>query len=101
MKKKACFDCGGAMEVFQGVRKGVTYEAYRCTQCRDVTFNMEQAEHYLTAAEKSKEVTFSTWGQSLAIRIPKELAQALHLKPKNKARIIAEKEGFHIIPIPS
>ncbi len=44
-------------------------------------------------------VTFSTWGQSLAVRIPKGIAKALHLKPKEKARIIQEKDGFRIVPI--
>ncbi len=49
----------------------------------------------------SWEVTFSQWGQSLAVRIPKELAKALKLKPEEKARIIQEKDGFRIVPIPN
>ena len=81
-------------------RKGIVYEAYQCEKCNEVVLDMGQAEAYMKAAEKAKEVTFSTWGQSLAVRIPKDLVQALHLKPKDKAKIIAEKDGFRILPIP-
>jgi len=49
---------------------------------------------------KTWERTFSIRDKSLAVRIPKELAKALHLKPKDKAKIIAEKDGFRIVPIP-
>ena len=97
---KECFVCSGPLVLFEGTRKGVSYQAYRCKQCGEVTFDMQQAENYFRASEKAKQVTFSKWGQSLAVRIPKELAKALHLKPKNKARIIVEKDGFRIVPIP-
>lgn len=96
---KDCFVCGGPLFLFEGIRKGVTYEAYRCKQCGEVTFDMLQAENYFRAAEKAKEVTFSQWGQSLAIRIPKQMVKALHLHPRKKARIIAEKEGIRVIPV--
>lgn len=99
--KKKCFDCSGDMQIIQGERKGIAYQAFRCTQCSEVVFDMQQAAAYLKAAEKAKEVTVSKWGESLAIRIPKEWAKALHIKANEKARIIQDKDGFRIIPIPS
>lgn len=98
--KKDCFVCGGELELFQGVRKGVAFQAYRCKQCGELTFDMQQAENYLKAAEKAKEVTVSKWGESLAIRIPKAFAEMLKLKENDKAKIIKEKDGFRIVPIP-
>lgn len=100
MKKKTCFECGGHLELFRSTRKGVAYQAYRCKKCGEVTFDMQQAETYWKAAEESKKVTFSQWGQSLGLRIPKELVKALKLKPKQSACIFAEDDGLRIVPIP-
>lgn len=97
--KKACFTCDGDLELFHATRKGVPYQAYRCKQCGEVTFSMAQAEKYLKAAEKAKEVTMSKWGDSLAIRIPKAIVEACKLRENEKVKIIREKEGFKVITI--
>ncbi|MDP2718128.1 MAG: hypothetical protein Q8P02_05265, partial [Candidatus Micrarchaeota archaeon] len=58
---KSCFECSGKLVLLAGQRKGVDYEAYRCTQCGEVTFTMAQAGNYLKAAEEAKQAKVAQW----------------------------------------
>lgn len=100
MKPKECF-CGSSMKKIRKTYRGVSYEAYHCDACGETVLDMNQARSFMAAAEKTREVTVSKWGQSLAIRIPKTIAEAFKLRQDAKARIIQEKDGFKIVPLGS
>ncbi len=91
--------CGGKYELFHGVtEEGVHYESYKCNKCSDEILNWGQAEALAMAMEKIYSTTVSKWGEALAIRIPAEVVKNLHLKAKQKARIIPEKKAFRVVP---
>ncbi len=98
MRQKQCLSCDGMLEKKVGKHKGVEYSAYRCAECGEQIMDFTQAMNYMDNAEKSRQVTFSKWGQSIAIRIPVEIARAFKIKIREKARIITEKDGFKVIP---
>lgn len=95
---KKCPECGGRMVQFAATRKGVGYTALRCEKCGEEIMTLAQAASYLDEAQKAKLVTFSRWGQSLAVRIPAEAVRKYGLGVKEKARILFEKDGFKIVP---
>jgi len=98
MRVKKCLSCGGRLEKKIGLHKGVEYSAFKCDDCGEQIMDFAQATNYMDKAEKARQVTFSRWGQAIAIRIPVEIARAFKIKVKEKARIIAEKDGFKVIP---
>ncbi len=95
---KKCPECGGKLVQVSGVRKGVRYSALRCEKCGDEIMTLEQAASYLDEAQRAKLVTFSKWGQSLAVRIPAEAVRKYGLSVKEKGRLLLEKDGFKIVP---
>lgn len=78
----------------------IEFEAYRCTSCGEELLNMDQlgvlAEKY-RALRKAKEVKFQKWGNSLAVRIPKKIADELHLAPEKIGLLVKEKTGLKIL----
>ncbi len=98
MKNKNCV-CGGTYELKNDIsEEGVEYEGYKCNSCGDIILDMDQARVFYKALEKIYNVKLSKWGESLALRIPAGIARSLHLKPRQKARIIPEKNYFKVIP---
>ena len=93
-----CTACGGRMEKVRGTHKGIGYSSYKCAACGEEIFTMEQTKDFLLAAEKARSVTFSRWGEALAVRIPAEVVRKFHLKDKEKGRLVEVKDGFKIIP---
>ena len=89
------------MRLIRSARRGVPYSSYRCTKCGEEIFTMEQAEAYLKAAEKARNVTFSKWGEALAVRIPSDVVRKFRLKAREKGKLIDEGDGFKIIPPPT
>ncbi len=98
---KKCVDCGGKLELVKGAYKGIAYSAYRCTSCGEEIMDMEQADSFMKSAEKARQVTFSKWGQSLAVRIPAQVARRLGIKNKQTGKLFYEKNGFRIVPTPA
>ncbi len=99
MKNVNC-NCGGKYVVAKATsEEGVEYEAYRCDKCSDELLDMQQAEKFYRQLEKIYHVSLSKWGESLALRIPASIARSLHLKPKQKARIIPDKNSFRVVPV--
>ncbi len=78
----------------------VPYEAFRCPKCGEEILTMPQlkklADRY-KRLRKAKEVTFSQWGNSLAVRIPHEIADELKIKSGKQGLIIKDKEGIKIL----
>lgn len=81
---------------------GIEFEAYRCSKCGEEIMTMKQlkilAGKYRTL-RKAKEVTFSKWGNSIAVRIPNEIVEEYHLNAGKHGLLTKDKEGIKIIPV--
>ena len=94
-----CTKCSSKMEEKKGeTPEGVSYTYYSCTSCGEEIVDMKQLH---SVAQKYRElkryvVKISKWGDSIAIRIPKELAKEYGLKPNKQANLIPEKEAIKI-----
>ena len=95
---KNCLECGGRLSKAAGVRKGVKYNALKCGKCGEEIMTLDQAASFLDEAQKMKTVTFSKWGQSIAVRIPVEAVKKYGITLKEKGMLLLEKDGFRIIP---
>ena len=96
---EVCTECGGRYALVKGKRNGLDYDAYTCSSCGDTIFTMEQARSFMTAVEAARQVTFSKWGDNLAVRIPADVVRRLGLKPKGKGRLVEKGKGFTIFPV--
>lgn len=80
---------------------GIEFEAYQCPKCGEEIMNMKQlkvlADKY-RKLRKAKDITFSKWGNSLAVRIPSEVAEEYKLTAGKHGLLTREKEGIKIIP---
>ena len=56
----------------------------------------ELGEHHKRIRE-AREVRFTTWGNSIGVRIPKELAKELKITNGTTGRIMKEKGGIKIV----
>lgn len=96
-----CPSCEGKMEPKESTLDGITYRFHSCTSCGEELLDMKQlgklAGKY-RKLRKSKDVTFSKWGNSLAVRIPKDIADELGIKEGSQGLITKEKDGLKIIP---
>ena len=86
------------MEPVKGSYKGVAYAAFKCSSCGEEVLSFGEAMAFMKAAEQARQVTFAKWGQSLAVRIPAEVARHLGIKSKQRGKLFYEKNGFRIVP---
>lgn len=99
-----CPVCKGKMIKIEDriIQDGIDFEAYKCSKCGEELLGMEQlkqlAEKY-RELRKSKEVVFSKWGNSLAVRIPAEYAEDLHIKSGKKGIMTKADNTLKIMPI--
>ena len=95
-----CPNCNKRTKRTQHEMDGVPYEANTCPSCKEGFLDMSQL-HELGAEHKkmreAKGVTFSQWGNSLAVRIPKDLALGMNIKAGTQGRIIKDKKDLRII----
>lgn len=97
-----CPYCKRKMRTVQDVmpRERIEFEAYNCDKCGEELMDMKQlgalAEKY-RQLRKAKDTRFAKWGNSIAIRIPREIAGELGIKEGTQALIKKEKEGLKII----
>ena len=84
------------------VQDGIDFEAYRCSKCGEEIMTMKQlkvlAGKYRTL-RKAKEVTFAKWGNSLAVRIPSEIAEEYNIGAGKHGILTKDKQGFKITPV--
>jgi hypothetical protein len=95
-----CGKCKGKMVEIVGSHGGVSYAAFKCAKCGDELMNMQQAKKYMKIAEEARMVTFSKWGEAIAVRIPAELVKKFGISNRERGKLIEEKDGFRIIPAP-
>ncbi|HLC36763.1 MAG TPA: AbrB/MazE/SpoVT family DNA-binding domain-containing protein [archaeon] len=95
-----CIKCSGKMIEKKDITpEGVEYKYFKCTECGEEIVNMKQLHN---VAEKYREmkkftVKLSKWGESIGIRIPKELIKKYKLKKNEEISLIPEKKAIKII----
>jgi len=98
-----CPLCSGKMkEVVDKIQKdNISYKVFKCVLCGEELLNMKQlgklASQY-RELRKARESKFAKWGNSIAIRIPKEFIKELKIKSGRKALLKEEKGVIKIIP---
>jgi len=98
---KKCSECNGKMKELIGkTTDGVAYNYYKCEKCGEEILDMEQlhavADKY--RAMKKYHVKLTKWGESIGLRIPKEVADKYNFKFDEEVTIIPEEKGIKIIP---
>lgn len=98
-----CPTCNkGEMEKIKDIIKqdGIEFEAFRCELCREEIMNMKQLKNLSQEYRKlkqAKEITFAKWGNSLAVRIPKDIVNEYHLKSGKRGILTKAKDGIKLI----
>lgn len=80
---------------------GIEFEVYKCQECEEEIMDMKQLKVLATKYRKlraAKEVTFAKWGNSIAVRIPKDLVDEYNIKSGKQGLLIKSKKGIEIIP---
>jgi hypothetical protein len=79
--------------------EGIEYSYYSCNACGEEIVDLKQLHE---VAQKYRELkqysaTVSKWGESLAIRIPKQLAKEYKLKENKQVSLIPEEKAIKIV----
>ena len=99
-----CPECSGEMKKKNNIMEqdGLEFEAYLCPKCGEEIMNMKQlkvlADKY-RSLRKAKEIVFAKWGNSLAVRIPRDVALEYKISEGKRALLVREKEGIKITQI--
>lgn len=93
-----CLICNkGEMKKIKDLIKqdGIEFEAFKCDSCGEEIMDMKQlkvlAQKY-RKLRQSKEITFAKLENSIAVRIPKDVAQEYHIK-SGKQGILTKDKG--------
>ena len=73
-----CPICKGEMEKIKDVieQDGLEFKAFKCKSCGEEIMNMKQLKSLARKyrkLRKAKEITFAKWGNSIAVRILREI----------------------------
>jgi|SRR3989344_2149283 len=80
---------------------GIEFEAFRCSNCGEEIMDMKQLKVLANKYRKfrrSKEIVFSKWGNSIAVRIPVDVVNEYHITSGKHGILTRAKEGIKIIP---
>ncbi len=79
--------------------ESVDYSYFSCTRCGEEILTMDQLEEVAKKYTEMKKfrVKISKWGESLAMRFPKELAKKYGLKKNGSVTLIPEKNSIKIV----
>jgi len=91
----------GEMKLVAGMmpKDHMPYQAYRCSVCHEEVMTMKQLRKLSASYRRLRHatsVTLSTWGNSLAVRIPHEIAAELKWKSGTQGSLVKEKGGIRI-----
>lgn len=95
-----CLKCKTKMrEKTSDYEEGIPYSYWSCPKCGEEVVDMRQLHDVAEKYRNLKQyiVTVSKWGDSDAIRIPRELTKKYRLKTKQTVRLIPEKTGIKIV----
>lgn len=90
-KKKDCFK-----------EDNIEFESLQCSSCNEEILTMKQLKNLAKKyrkLRKAKEITFAKWGNSLAVRIPSDIADEFKISAGKQGLLTKDKEGIRIIPI--
>ncbi len=98
-----CPLCKGKMEKIKDSTKEdkIEFEAFKCTSCGEEIMNMAQLKNLAQKYRKmrhAKEITFAKWGNSIAVRIPSDIAEEYHITSGKQGILTKDKQGIKIIP---
>lgn len=101
-----CPMCGKKMKKIKDVMpvEKICFEAFECSSCGEELMNMDQLKalaNKYRKLRKAKDISFAKWGNSIAVRIPKNLVEELGIQEGGHGLITKEKSGILIIPIDS
>lgn len=97
-----CPICKGKMKLINDEMDNVTFEAFRCISCGEELLNSSQLRSLAgkyRKLRKAREVTFAQWGNSIAVRIPKDIADKLNIKPGSHGLLTEKKKEIQISQI--
>ena len=79
--------------------EGVEYKYHKCSKCKEEIVDMKQLHSVAQQYREMKKytATISKWGESLAIRMPKELAKKYNLKQNEQVTLVPEKNAIKIV----
>lgn len=97
-----CPMCEGEVKKGKDVIKEdkIDYEYYRCNKCGEEFLNMKQLEKVAKKYRElrnAKEITFAKWGNSIAVRIPKEFVNDLKIESGKQGVLLKDKDGLRIV----
>jgi len=98
-----CPMCKGKMEITKDIIKQdkIEFEAFRCMSCGEELLDSKQLKNLAAKYRKlraAKEIVFSQWGNSIAVRIPKDIAEEYHITSGTHGLLTKDKDGIKIIP---
>lgn len=79
----------------------VEFEILKCSNCGEELMTMKQLKllaNKYRELQKSKEITFAKWGNSLAVRIPIDIAEELKITEGKHGTLTRDKNMIKIIP---
>jgi len=80
---------------------GIEFEAYKCSKCGEEIMTMKQLKVLASKYRKlrsAKDITFAKWGNSIAVRIPSDIANEYKISVGKRGTLTKDKEGIKIIP---
>ena len=97
---KTCTHCKGTMHALTDkTPEGIAYQYFKCSNCSEEILNRTQlhavAQKYRQI--KNYHVKVSTWGLSLGVRIPKELAKKYKLRDDQELLMLPEEDGIRMV----
>ena len=101
----ACPVCKkGKMEKKKDVMEqdGIEFESFKCSQCGEEIMNMKQLKTLAGKYRKlrhAKDITCAKWGNSIAVRIPSDIANEYNISAGKHGTLTKDKEGIKIIPV--
>lgn len=96
-----CHKCGTKMKLVDDIElSGFLVKGYRCTQCKEEVFAANEIAHILKFNKSMKRgMTAKVFksGNSIAIRLPKELVAVYEIEPGKELKIKPEKHGIELV----
>jgi len=98
-----CPFCKGKMKIVKDVIKqdAVHFETFRCLNCGEELMDSKQLKRLAMTYRKlrtAKDITFSQWGNSIAVRIPKDIVDEFNITSGKHGLLTKDKDGIKIIP---
>ena len=101
LREKKCVSCSNPLSEMNGkTADGIEYKYLKCGACGEEVVDSSQLHEVANKiiAMKTYKAKITQWGQSLGLRIPKELVLTHGLSSDVEVSIVPDDNGFKIIP---